>query len=178
MTGGSPIYYPDPFFAEFGKATLSGIPAPIFVFIGLSVVVYWLLNQTPFGRKLYAVGGSERAARHSGINVAAVRTTAYVLSGFAAAVAGFLFLSRTGYISYASGGELLLTSLAALVVGGISLAGGAGGIKHAVSGVLLLASLSNFMNIMLISPHIQNAVNGVVILIAVSIYSHINAERQ
>jgi ribose/xylose/arabinose/galactoside ABC-type transport system permease subunit len=63
------------------------------------------------------------------------------------------------------------------VVGGIRLAGGTGGIKHAVSGVLLLASLSNFMNIMLISPHIQNTVNGLVILVAVSIYSHINAEK-
>jgi ribose/xylose/arabinose/galactoside ABC-type transport system permease subunit len=80
-------------------------------------------------------------------------------------------------VSYASGGDLLMATLAALVVGGVSLAGGIGGTKHAVSGVLLLASLSNFMNIMLISPHIQNAVNGVVILVAVSIYSHMNAAR-
>lgn len=64
------------------------------------------------------------------------------------------------------------------MVGGVSLAGGLGGTKHAVSGVLLLASLSNFMNIMLISPYVQNSVNGAVILIAVSIYSHINAEKQ
>ena len=121
VTGGSPIYYPDPFFAEFGKATLLGFPAPIFVFVGLAVAVWWLLNRTAFGRKLYAVGGSERAAHHSGIPVARV-----TLSGLTAGIAGFLFLSRTGYISYASGGELLLTSIAALVVGGISLAGGSG----------------------------------------------------
>jgi len=60
----------------------------------------------------------------------------------------------------------------------VSLAGGVGSTEHAASGVLFLASLGNFMNIMLISPHIQDAVNGVVILVAVSIYSHINAEKQ
>jgi ribose/xylose/arabinose/galactoside ABC-type transport system permease subunit len=100
-----------------------------------------------------------------------------LVARLAAGLAGLLFLSRTGSISYASGGELLLTSIAALVVGSINLAGGSGGIKHALSGMLLLASLSNFMNIMLISPHIQNTVNGLVILVAVSSYSHIKAKQ-
>jgi ribose/xylose/arabinose/galactoside ABC-type transport system permease subunit len=178
VTGGSPIYYPDPFFAAFGESKLLGLPSPIFVFVGLAAAFWWLLNQTTFGKKLYAVGGSERAAHYSGISVVRVRLVVYTLSGLAAGVAGFLFLSRTGYISYASGSDLLMSTIAALVVGGVSLAGGVGGIKHAVSGVLLLASLSNFMNIMLISPHIQNVVNGAVILVAVSIYSHINADKQ
>jgi len=177
VTGGSPIYYPDPFFTAFGESKLLGLPAPILVFIGLSLAFWWLLNQTSFGKKLYAVGGNERAAYYSGISVQRVRLVAFTLSGLSAGVAGFLFLSRTGYISYASGGDLLMTTIAALVVGGVSLAGGMGSTKHAISGVLLLASLSNLMNIMLISPYIQNAVNGLVILIAVSIYSHINAEK-
>lgn len=178
VTGGSPIYYPDPFYAAFGATVVLGLPAPVFVFIGLAAAVWWLLNQTGFGKKLYAVGGSERAAYYSGLSVANVRLVAFTLCGLAGGIAGFLFLSRTGYISYASGGDILMTTIAAVVVGGISLAGGLGGVKHAVSGVLLLASLSNFMNIMLISPYVQNAVNGLVILVAVSIYSHINAERQ
>lgn len=178
VTGGSPIYYPDPFFASFGESRFLGLPAPVFVFVGLAAAFWWLLNQTPFGRKLYAIGGSEQAASYSGISVGRVRLIVFTISGLTSGLAGFLFLSRTGYISYASGGELLMTTIAALVVGGVSLAGGIGGVKHAVSGVLLLASLSNFMNIMLISPHIQNAVNGLVILVAVSIYSHINADKQ
>jgi ribose/xylose/arabinose/galactoside ABC-type transport system permease subunit len=177
VTGGAPIYYPDQFYTDFGNSKLVGLPAPIYVFIGLAAVFWWLLNHISFGKKLYAIGGSERAARYSGISVSGVRLVVYTLSGLAAGVAGFMFLCRTGYVSYASGGDLLMTTIAALVVGGVSLAGGVGGVKHAVSGVLLLASLSNFMNIMLISPHIQDAVNGFVILIAVSIYSHINAER-
>jgi len=177
VTGGSPIYYPDPFFLAFGESRLLGLPAPVFVFAGVAVAFWWLVNQTTFGKTLYAVGGNERASHYSGISVTRVRLVAFTLSGLLAGLAGFLFLSRTGYVSYASGGDLLMATLAALVVGGVSLAGGIGGTKHAVSGVLLLASLSNFMNIMLISPHIQNAVNGVVILVAVSIYSHMNAAR-
>lgn len=178
ITGGAPIYYPDPFFAQFGETKFLGLQAPVFVFAGLAIAFWWLLNQTSFGRKLYAIGGSERASYYSGLSVKNVRLIVYTLSGLAAGLAGFLFLSRTGYISYASGGDLLMSTIAAMVVGGVSLAGGVGGVKHAVSGVLLLAALSNFMNIMLISPHIQNAVNGVIILVAVSIYSHINADRQ
>lgn len=177
VTGGSPINYPDPFFTDFGQSKLLGLPAPIFVFLGLGVVFWWIVNQTSFGKKLYAVGGSERASHYSGISVVNVRLAAFTISGLCAGLAGFLFLSRTGYISYASGGDLLMATLAALVVGGVSLAGGIGGTKHAISGVLLLASLSNFMNIMLISPYVQNAVNGFVILIAVSIYSHLNAAK-
>lgn len=176
-TGGAPIYYPDPFYAGFGAMTLLGLPAPVFVFAGFACAVWWLLNRTALGRKIYAVGGSERAAHYSGIPVARVRLAVFALSGLAAGLAGFLFLCRTGYVSYASGGDILMSTIAAMVVGGVSLAGGGGGVKHAISGVLLLASLSNFMNIMLISPYVQNAVNGAVILIAVSIYSHINAEQ-
>lgn len=178
VTGGSPIYYPDPFYPAFGESKFLGLPAPIFVFVGLASIFWWILNQTPFGKKIYAIGGSERASAYSGISVSNIRLLVYTVCGLTSGLAGFLFLSRTGYVSYASGGELLMTTIAALVVGGVSLAGGIGGVKHAVAGVLLLASLSNFMNIMLISPYIQNAVNGLVILVAVSVYSHINAEKQ
>ncbi len=177
-TGGSPIYYPDPFYSKFGETRLLGLPAPVYVFVGVALAVWWLLSRTAFGRRLYAIGGSERAARYTGIRVDRLRIGIYTLSGLFAATAGFLFLSRTGYIAYSSGGDLLMSTIAAMVVGGVSLSGGIGGVKHAVTGVLLLASLSNFMNIMLISPYIQNAVNGAAILVAVSIYSHINEPGQ
>lgn len=175
-TGGAPIYYPDPFYTAFGESKFLGLPAPVYVFIAMSVIVWWLLGHTAFGKKIYALGGSERAANYTGISVHRIRLATFVLSGLFAGIGGFLFLCRTGYVGYSSGGEILMSTIAAMVVGGVSLAGGIGGVKHAVTGVLLLASLSNFMNIMLISPYVQNAVNGAAILIAVSIYSHINAE--
>lgn len=176
LTGGTPIYYPDPFYADFGRKTILGIAAPTFIPIVLGFVCAWILLRTAFGKKLYAVGASERAALHSGISASRVRLAVYTLNGLFAGVAGFMFLSRTGSISYTSGETLLLTTLAAVVVGGISLNGGSGGVKHAASGVLLLATLSNFMNIMVISPHIQDVVNGAVILFAVSLYGFMRAD--
>lgn len=177
ITGGAPIYYPDPFFTQFGNSKWLGMPAPIYLFVAMAAIVWWMLNRTRFGRKLYAIGANARASHYSGLAVANVSLCVYMLSGLAAGVAGFMFLSRTGYIASASSGDMLMTTIASLVVGGISLSGGVGGVKHAVSGVLLLAALSNLMNILLISPYIQNAINGFVILIAVSFYSHINRER-
>lgn len=88
-----------------------------------------------------------------------------------------MFLCRIGSISYTSGSTLLLTSLAAIVVGGVALQGGSGNVKQVISGVLLLAALSNFMNLMVISPHVQDVVNGAVILIAVSLYGFMRAEQ-
>ena len=176
-TGGAPIYYPDPFFTHFGNSIWFGLPAPIYLFIAMTVIAWWMLNRTRFGRKLYAIGANARASHYSGVSVNNVRLSVYMLSGLAAGVAGFMFLSRTGYIAAASGGDMLMTTIASLVVGGVSLSGGFGGIKHAISGVLLLAALSNLMNILLISPYVQNAINGFVILIAVSVYSHINHDR-
>jgi len=173
LTGGTPIYYPDAFFTRFGQATLLGVAAPTYIPIALAVICSWVLARTAFGKKLYAVGSSERAALHSGIPVERVRLGVYALSGLFAGIAGLMFLCRAGSISYTSGSTLLLTSLAAVVVGGIALRGGSGGVKHALSGVLVLAALSNFMNIMVISPHVQDVVNGLVILAAVSLYGFI-----
>jgi ribose/xylose/arabinose/galactoside ABC-type transport system permease subunit len=177
LTGGTPIYYPDPFYAAFGQQTLFGIAAPTYIPVVLALLCAWILSRTAFGKKLYAVGSSERAALHSGISAGRVRLAVYTLSGVFAGIAGFMFLSRTGSISYTSGETLLLTCLAAVVVGGIALRGGNGGVKHAASGVLLLAALSNFMNIMVISPHVQDVVNGAVILVAVSIYGFLQPEQ-
>jgi len=177
LTGGTPISYPDPFFTSFGQATWLGIPAPIYMPLLLGLGCWWLLTRTAFGMRLYALGAGERAAVYSGVSPVRVRLAAYALSGLFSGVAGLMFLARTGSISYTSGQDLLLTSLAAIVVGGIALRGGSGGVKHAASGVLLLAALSNFMNIMVIPPHVQGIVNGAVILGAVSLYAVTRGER-
>jgi ribose/xylose/arabinose/galactoside ABC-type transport system permease subunit len=171
LTGGTPISYPDTFFTAFGQATWLGIPAPTYIPLVLGAGCLWMLKRTAFGLRLYALGAGERAAVYSGVSPTWVRLAAYALSGLFSGIAGLMFLARTGSISYTSGENLLLTSLAAVVVGGIALRGGSGGVKHAASGVLLLGALSNFMNIMVIPPHVQDIVNGAVILGAVSLYA-------
>ncbi len=168
-TGGAPVNYPDPFFAAFGHTRLLGLPLPVYVFLALALLLGIFLARSKFGVMIYAIGGNRRAALLSGVPVARVTILVYVLSGFLSGIAGFLFLARTGSVAPASGGNLLLGAIAATVVGGVSLYGGKGSIRSAVIGTLLLASLGNVMNILLISPYLQDAVSGLIILATIMV---------
>lgn len=177
ITGGAPIYYPDPLFESFGQAKLLGIPNPVFVWLGLTALAQFLLVRTRLGVEIYAVGGNERAALLSGLRVRRVKQMVYVLSSLLAGVAGFLFLARTGYAIPSAGGDYTMDSIAAVVVGGVSLTGGRGSVRDALIGVLILAILGNLMNILLISPYIQAAIKGIIILVAVWMNLRVAGQR-
>jgi ribose/xylose/arabinose/galactoside ABC-type transport system permease subunit len=168
-TSGTPVHYPDPFFAAFGHTKLLGLPLTVYVFFGLAIIAGVFLARTKYGVMIYAIGGNPRAARLSGIPVERITVLIYTLSGLLGGLAGFVFLARTGSVTVASGGNLLLNTIAAVVVGGISLYGGKGSIRNAVIGTLLLAGLGNLMNILLISPHLQDAISGLIILAAIMV---------
>lgn len=176
LTGGSPVNYPDRFFSDFGTTRVLGLPLPVYVFGALALVIGVGLARSTFGIRLYAIGGNPRAARLSGIPVGAITVLAYTLSGLLGGVAGFLFLARTGSVAPTSGGSLLLGTIAAAVVGGVSLFGGKGSVFNAVIGTLLLAGLSNLMNILLVSPHLQNAVSGLIIVAAIMLNSRLDKD--
>jgi ribose/xylose/arabinose/galactoside ABC-type transport system permease subunit len=167
VTNASPVNSPHPLIRQFGDARIGLIPAPVLVWIAFVGVGYLLLNKTKYGAMLYAVGGNEVAARLSGIRVARVKLLAYTVAGIFAAVAGMLFLARTGTVLPSDGGSFMLDSIAAVAVGGVSLAGGNGRIRDVVLGVLILAIAGNLMNLMGISQYLQTAVQGVIILVAV-----------
>lgn len=166
-TGGSPVHYPDAFYGVFGQTKILGLPLPVYVFGVLALVIAFVLGRTRFGVELYAIGGNPRASGLSGIAVGRVTVIAYTLCGLFGGIAGFLFLARTGSVAPTSGGGLLLSTVASVVVGGVSLSGGKGSVLNAVIGTLLLAGLSNLMNILLVSPHLQDAVEGVIIVLAI-----------
>ncbi|HVY19750.1 MAG TPA: ABC transporter permease [Bauldia sp.] len=168
-TSGTPVHYPDPFFAAFGHAKVLGLPLTVYVFFILAAAIGFFLARSKYGVMIYAIGGNPRAARLSGIPVEKITVLIYTLSGLLGGIAGFVFLARTGSVTVASTGNLLLNTIAAVVVGGISLYGGKGSIRNAVIGTLLLAGLGNLMNIMLISPHLQDAISGLIILVAIII---------
>lgn len=176
LTGGAPIYYPAPFFTALGQAKLLGLPFPVYAFLAVAAVLTVVLSRTKLGVMLYALGGNARAARLSGIPVGRAVIAVHTLCGLLSGIAGFLFLARTGFVAPTSGENFLLTTIASVVVGGVSLAGGKGSIKGAVFGVLLLASLSNLMNILLVSPHLQDAVSGVIILAAIMVNVRIDRD--
>lgn len=173
-TGGAPVHYPDAFYENFGQTRFLGLPLPVYVFLGLSLGLGLYLSRSKLSVQLYAAGGNPRAAALSGIPVARITILAYTASGLFGGIAGFLFLARIGSVAPHSGGDLLLETIAAVVIGGVSLAGGKGSVLNAFAGTLLLVGLSNLMNILLISPHLQDALSGVIIVAAIMLNSRID----
>lgn len=158
-------------FRQLGTGQLGPleIPVPI-VIVGILVVLFAVITQrTKFGRHLYAVGGSEQAARLSGVNVSRVRLLAYTLCGGLSGMAGLLLAARLNSATPDAGEAFELDSIAAVVIGGASLSGGRGSILGAVLGCLIIGVLNNGLVLVGVSPFWQKVIKGVVILIAVAI---------
>jgi ribose/xylose/arabinose/galactoside ABC-type transport system permease subunit len=146
---------------------LPGIPIPVIWMAVLVIVFAIVLTRTRFGRYVFAIGGNEEAARLAGISVARVKTMVYVISGGCAAVAGLLLMARFQSGSPNTGIGSELQSIAAVVVGGTSLAGGRGSVVSTFFGALLIGLLNNVMNLLGIESYTQDIVLGAVILLAV-----------
>jgi ribose/xylose/arabinose/galactoside ABC-type transport system permease subunit len=147
---------------------LPSIPIPVIWMVVVAVFFSILLTRTRFGRYVLALGGNEEAARLAGVNVARMKTLVYVISGMCAAVVGFLYMSLFSSGSPQTGtGDEMLEAIAAVVVGGTSLAGGRGSIIGTFFGALLIGSLYTAMNLLHIDSYLQKVVLGAVILLAV-----------
>ncbi len=142
--------------------------------IVLAVLGAWtlLLERTPFGRYVYAIGGNPEAARRAGIDVAAMRTLAFALCALTAGVGGLLYASYLGGMSNnVNGGQLVLYAVAAAVIGGTSLFGGRGRVLHGVLGGLVIGAIYNGMYLLGLDVKWQFIVTGLVLLAAVTIDS-------
>lgn len=128
--------------------TVFGIPGVLWLWLGLSVLVIWLLRRTSFGWRLYAVGANRTTAHLSGVNPAAVKFSAYVLSSLFAGVGGLLLLGYTQNVYTNLGADYMLNSVAAAVIGGTALIGGVGGYLGTVIGAILLTVLSALLRTM------------------------------
>jgi ribose transport system permease protein len=154
-------------FNLLGSGNVLGLPGPFLVFMLVAALGIFSLRYLAFGRFLYAIGGSAEAARLTGIRTTPTLIGAYIVSGFTAALAGVMTASRLGVGAPTAGGLMNLDAITAVVIGGTSLMGGIGGAVGTVFGALLLATLSNLMNLIGISPFDQQIVKGAVILVAV-----------
>ncbi len=140
---------------------LPSIPMPIAWMVAAVIICYVLLNKTRFGRYVFAIGGNEEAARLAGVNVGQVKMLVYVIGGICAAIVGFLYMARYGSGSpQTSTGDELLESIAAVVVGGTSLAGGRGSIIGTFFGALLIGVLYNAMNLLGVESSATNSANA------------------
>jgi ribose transport system permease protein/putative xylitol transport system permease protein len=157
----------DTWFGVFGRGTALGIPIPVLIFVGLAAFLGILLAKTPFGRKVYAVGGNGTAATFSGIPRARVVFFTYVISAFCVAVAGLIQASRTMGAQNTVGQGLELEVLAAVILGGASLLGGSGTIFKTVIGVLILGFIQNGLLLAGLQFYVQFVVTWIIIILAV-----------
>jgi ribose transport system permease protein len=169
ITGTAPVLISNRTFADlFGQGSLFGIPAPIVLTILALAFGFYLLHLSTFGRKLYAAGGNPVAARYSGINVARVKTVAFVITGIFAGFAACV-LSAFGEASRPdSGAGLELDVIAAVILGGTSLFGGRGTIIGTLIGSLIIGILNNGLVLVGVDSSWQIAVKGAIIIFAVA----------
>ncbi|MDX1510441.1 MAG: ABC transporter permease [Nitriliruptorales bacterium] len=151
----------------FGNGDLLGIPVPILVFLLVTIAAWVLLNRTAYGRYVVAVGGNREAARISGIRVNRIVFSVYVLSGLCTGIAAVLLSGRLASASPVAGNLLELDAIAAVVIGGTSLAGGKGTIVGTTLGVLTFALIFNLLNLLNLPVEIQQIVKGAIIVAAV-----------
>ncbi|PKG39746.1 ribose ABC transporter permease [Psychromonas sp. Urea-02u-13] len=154
-------------FAWFGTGYMFGIPVPVWLMISVFGGIWYLLNHTRFGRYIYALGGNESATQLSGINVDRIKIGVYAICGALSALAGIIITSRLSSAQPTAGMGYELDAIAAVVLGGTSLAGGKGRIMGTLVGALIIGVLNNALNLLDVSSYYQMIVKAVVILLAV-----------
>lgn len=156
-------------FLWIGGGSVFGVPNPVILFVIVAVIAWIVLSRTVWGRRVYAVGGNEKAARLTGLNVSRLKVTVYMISSLCAGLAGIVQASYLSSVtaSLATGQELSV--IAATVIGGVNLAGGEGTVFGVVIGTVMLEILRNGLLLFGIDPYWQGVFVGAIIIIAVSI---------
>ncbi|HEW92583.1 MAG TPA: ABC transporter permease [Thermotogaceae bacterium] len=146
------------------------IPTPVIIFFVYAIICHIILDKTRFGRYVYAIGSNESAAIYSAIKVDRVKTMTYMIVGFSVFLTSLMLSSRMNSVSSTSAGlGFELDAIAAVVIGGTSMKGGRGWIWGTVFGAIILGIINNMLNLLNVSPYLQGAVKGLVIIGAVLI---------
>jgi ribose transport system permease protein len=156
-------------FGDLAYQLLAGIPVPVVIALLVLAVSHFVLRYTRLGRHIYAVGGNEAAARLSGINTDFVKVAAYVICGFCAAVGSVILTARVASGQPTLGTSLPLESVAAVVLGGVSLFGGRGSVVGVAFGVAFVSILSNGLNLLNVSSYTQLMAIGAALIVAVAL---------
>jgi ribose transport system permease protein len=164
------VFYKDQILS-LARAEFLGVPWAIWVFAIVFAVAWIVLNHTPFGRQVYAVGENPDAAAKAGINVPLVLTTVYAVSGACAGIAGFVSITQVGAAASSFAMEKEFAAVAASVLGGVSLFGGRGGVAGTVFGAVLIQTVQNGLVIVNADPYIYPLVTSSIIFVAVFVDS-------
>ncbi len=172
LTNAKPIAPPTTQLMIFGNSKTLGVPNLVIITCMAFIVLYIVLRYTQFGRNCYAIGGDFEVAEYSGIPAYKIKAMTYVISGIVATLAGIMVTAKLNSGSHLFGEQTALNVISAAVVGGVSLAGGVGGMPQAAIGYLFIAILNNVMNMMSIAPYYQRLVLGLVIVFIISLDSY------
>ena len=165
-------------FNFIGKTKLGGVfPVMLFVLAIVIVVSYIVMNYTKFGRRLTCIGGNEKTAFLSGINVVRYKTIMYGIAGLYCAIAAIVFSSRIDSITANAGSGYETNALTAAIIGGVTFDGGKGTITGAFLGCILMGVISNAMNILKVETYVQTIITGVIIVCAVVLSNYNNIKR-
>jgi ribose/xylose/arabinose/galactoside ABC-type transport system permease subunit len=165
---GQPVFNVTKVFENLaGGFFLNVIPNLVVYFVIITVIFAFVLTRTVFGRRVYAIGGNETAAKVSGISVKRIKLAVYTLTGVLAGLAGLLLASRIISGNPTAGQAYELDAIAAVIIGGVSMAGGAGKWYGTVIGALLIAVIGNGLDILNVSSHLQLIIKGSIIIVAV-----------
>lgn len=148
---------------------IQGVPIVVPIVLVLMFVGTFVLNRTSFGRFLYAVGGNPEAARRAGINVARIRIYAFMITSTLATMGGLMHISRVGAVEAAAGKIIVLSAVAAAVVGGVSLFGGRGKLFNAAIGAVVISIIDNGLGLMGFPAGVSFIVTGVVLALAATV---------
>jgi len=154
-----------------------GVPIPVLIMLVMVAIVTVIAEKTSFGRSVYAVGGSSEAARYSGINVRRIAFMTFVLSGLTAAIGSVVYTARLNAATTQAGYLLEMDAIAAVVIGGTSLAGGVGRASKVMLGAILMAMIDNGMSLLNVQSEWQLVVKGAVLVLAVTLDVLSNKKR-
>lgn len=169
FTGGNPITVSGnyPLFEFIGRGYIIGIPFPVILMFIVLLLLYLLFHRTAVGKKIFAVGGNEKAARIAGVKIDKIKLYVYSISGILAAVSGVILTSRLSSAQPTAGSAFEMDAIAAVVLGGTSMAGGKGSMVGTLIGALIIGTLNNGLNLLGVSSFYQQIMKGIVIILAV-----------
>lgn len=169
FTGGNPVFGIPATFRDIINSSWFGVPTPIVIVAIVALILWTVMNKTPLGEYILAIGGNEEAARVAGVPVRRTKITVYVISGILASLASLILIGRLGAAEPTIGTLWELDAIAAAAIGGASLMGGKGSIFGTLIGVIILGALRNGLTLLNIQAFYQLLATGLIIIIAMLI---------
>jgi ribose/xylose/arabinose/galactoside ABC-type transport system permease subunit len=170
IAGGTPYQIDSPAAYLFiGRERLATIPVPVYILLGVVILVYFLQSRTRFGMNVYAIGENEQAARLCGLPVNRTRILVYVLSGLGAGLGGIMLSAQVSTARANFGTGMELDVIAAIVLGGTSLNGGKGSVIRSILGALLIGAMNNGLSMLNISTDQQLIAKGLIIIVGIAL---------